>query len=123
MENLFTICNGFTFDQQNEHNIKLHQKACQKNKINKNKNSCGLCGEVCGGSNKEISRKTGQINSSCTHYKTYSNGTASKSSGRSTYTNQLISCLYRAWILYGLIIFPLILIIDIMIATNQYLNL
>ena len=34
--------------------------------------------------------------------------------------------LYRAllaWILYGLIIFQLILIIDIKIATNQYLNL
>ncbi len=34
--------------------------------------------------------------------------------------------LYRAllaWILYGLIIFQLILIADIQIATNQYLNL
>ena len=28
--NICTICNEFTFDQQNEHNIKVHQIACQK---------------------------------------------------------------------------------------------
>ena len=54
-------------------------------------NLCGFCGEVCG-SNNEISRKTGQMISSCTHYKSYSNGAASKSSGRSPCTNRLISC-------------------------------
>ena len=32
-------------------------------------------------------------------------------------------CALLVWILYGLIIFQLILIIDIQIATNQYLNL
>ncbi len=32
--NLCTICNEFTFDQQNEHNIKVQQIACQK-KTNK----------------------------------------------------------------------------------------
>jgi len=37
MENsiLCSICNEFSFDQQNEHNIKVHKIACQKkqNKI------------------------------------------------------------------------------------------
>ena len=28
--NICTICNEFTFDQQNEHNIKVHQIACKK---------------------------------------------------------------------------------------------
>jgi hypothetical protein len=28
--NICTFCNEFTFDQQNEHNIKVHQIACQK---------------------------------------------------------------------------------------------
>jgi hypothetical protein len=54
-------------------------------------NLCGFCGEVCG-SNNEISRKTGQTIFSCTHYKTYSNGAASKSSGRTPCTNRLLSC-------------------------------
>jgi hypothetical protein len=110
--NLCTICSEFTYDQQNEHNIKVRQIFCQK-KQNKLKTKTSVV---------FVSRKTGQINSSCTHYKPYSNGVASKSSGRSTYTNRLIRALL-AWILYGLIIFQLILIIDIQIATNQYLNL
>ena len=28
--NICTICKEFTFDQQNEHNVKAHQIACQK---------------------------------------------------------------------------------------------
>ena len=59
------------------------------NKLNENLGV--FCGEVCG-SNNEISHKTGQITSSCTHFQSYSNGTASKSSGRSPCTNRLISC-------------------------------
>jgi len=80
--NLCTICSEFTYDQQNEHNIKVHQIFCQK-KQNKLKTKTSVV---------FVSRKTGQIDSSCTHYKPYSNGAASKSSGRSTYTNRLISC-------------------------------
>jgi hypothetical protein len=63
-----------------------------------NENLCGFCGEVCG-SNNEISRKTGQTIFSCTHYKTYSNGAASKSSGRTPCTNRLLSC-PTEWIFY-----------------------
>ena len=82
--NLCTICSEFTYDQQNEHNIKVHQIFCQK-KQNKLKTNTSVV---------FVSRKTGQIDSSCTHYKPYSNGAASKSSGRTcpTCMDLILNC-------------------------------
>jgi hypothetical protein len=77
----------FEKDLMRQH-IGQHMVLCH---IPPHENLCGFCGEVCG-SNNEISRKYGNVISSCDNFHPYSFGAAIKSSARSPCTNRLISC-------------------------------